>query len=99
MKESVIQGKILKLLKSRGAYAIKVIQASTKGKPDIIACYRGLFLGLEIKTPETRTKVSALQEHNLEEIKAAGGIAYVMWDVEYVEGLLDELDRRLDEAV
>jgi len=99
MKESELQAKMLKLIKARGGYTVKVIQASLKGVPDILTCYRGLFIGIEVKLPETKNKASALQKHNIEEIKKAGGIAYVMWDLEHLEVLLDALDRELDETL
>lgn len=46
------------------------------GVPDLLLCWRGRFAGLEVKT-ETGT-VTKLQEHNLDLIRQAGGIARVV---------------------
>lgn len=46
------------------------------GVPDIIGCHAGLFFGIECKAG--KNKPTALQEKNLKEIKAAGGLALVV---------------------
>lgn len=89
MKEQDYQAKIVKLIESRGGYVVKVIVASKKGVPDIIACCHGHFIAIEVKTPRTINNVSLLQQHNLKRINDSGGYAIVAWDVERVEELLD----------
>jgi len=90
MKESEIQKKILDYLKLQGAYAVKVIQASKAGVPDIICCYKGKFIAIEVKTPKTKYNTSELQKLNIEWINQAKGIVIVAWDLEQVKRLLDE---------
>ncbi len=46
------------------------------GVPDIIGCHAGLFFGIECKAG--KNKPTALQEKNLKEIKAAGGLDLVV---------------------
>jgi len=58
MKEQDYQKKIINYLEKNGAYVVKISVASKKGVPDIIACYRGRFLGIEVKTPITRQNTS-----------------------------------------
>jgi len=77
VKEQQYQSKIVKYLESRGAYVVKVVAASKKGVPDILACYKGQFIAIEVKTPETRSNVSKLQDYNLNKISKAGGISGV----------------------
>ena len=92
MLEQAIQKKITKYLESIGAYTIKVIQANKKGVPDVLACYKGRFIGIEVKRPETKTNVSKLQEHNLKKIVDAAGISCVAWEVDQVKEIIDGID-------
>ena len=95
MREATIQKAILDLLKARGGYAVKVIQASKAGVPDILACYKGKFIGIEVKTPKTMGNTSELQKLNLKRIEEAMGKAIVAWDVKGVEQFLKELDETI----
>ncbi len=95
MKESEYQAKILKYLKSRGAYRIKVQSASRAGVPDIIACYKSKFVAIECKTPETINNVSELQTINIEEIIEAQGVAIVTYLVKDVENVLKAIDESI----
>lgn len=90
--EKVVQSKIKSYLESKGAYVVKVIQASKSGVPDLLVCYKGLFIGIEVKRPSTKNNVSKLQVHNLNLIRAAEGTAIVAWDVDMVKELLEDLD-------
>ena len=58
----------------------------TSGVPDIICCYRGRFLGLEVKQPGGR--LTPLQERTLARINAAGGIARRVEGVEDVKDII-----------
>ncbi len=96
MKEQDYQRKIVDVLsKEKDAYTIKVITASTKGVPDVVACMPltkeqamkhfekfdtlGIFVAVEVKTPRTMNNTSKLQEYNLKKINEAGGVAMVAW--------------------
>ena len=52
MSEKAIQKKIIKDLKDRGYWVMKTqggVAGTPVGAPDIIACYKGEFLGIEVK--------------------------------------------------
>lgn len=95
MKEQDIQRKIIKYLESVGAYVVKVVASNKSGTPDILACYRGIFLAIEVKRPETKTNVSELQEYNIKKIKEAGGIAIVSWDLDAVKATINDINLML----
>lgn len=97
MKEQDIQRKIIKYLESIGAYVVKVVASNKSGTPDILACYRGIFLAIEVKRPETKTNVSELQEYNIKKIKEAGGIAIVSWDLDAVKAVVENINLMLQE--
>jgi len=93
MDEQQIQAKILKYLKSIGAYTIKTIVSNRKGIPDIIACIDGNFYAFEIKT--NKGKVSPLQEYELSKIKRAGGISSLVRNVEDIKTLMQKNTNKL----
>ena len=60
------------------------------GVPDIICCYKGRFLGLEAKLPNSR--LTRLQARALEKINRAGGIARRVENVEDVRAIIAQAD-------
>ena len=86
MKESAIQKKIIAYLNFKGCYSIKTITTNRSGSPDIICCYKGLFVALEVKAE--KGIVSKLQEYHLEQIKKSGGVAAVVRSVDEVQEVL-----------
>ena len=86
MLESAIQRRILRELKKRDIFAFKVIAANRNGIPDIIACYQGTFVGIEVKTDIGR--VSEVQKLQMYRINCAGGTAFVARSWEDVEKML-----------
>ena len=60
------------------------------GIPDIICCYKGRFLGLEVKLPNG--KLTELQKRAIEKINRAGGIACRVESVEEVKAVIDRIE-------
>lgn len=95
MREKNIENKIKAYLKNKGAYYVKYFgnQFSQVGVPDILACYKGRFIGIEVKNK--RGKTSPLQDYNIASIKRAGGISLVARSVNEVTEVLDKIDKSL----
>ena len=76
--ESKVKKRVVEILKRHGAYYFYPVTGGygRSGVPDIVACYRGRFLGIECKAGKGTT--TALQEKNLQEITANGGVAVVV---------------------
>src|SRR5210317_609110 len=91
--ESQIQSAILKFLRSLGAYcwAIKTEVCNERGVPDILCCYRGRFVGFEVKTAKGR--ISGPQRVQNERIRRACGRAVVVRSVADVRVVLEHIDR------
>lgn len=89
MREKIIENKIKGYLKSKGAYFVKYHgnQFSQAGVPDILACYKGRFMGIEVKNEIGKT--TPLQDLNLKMINEAGGIGIVARCVEDVKKVID----------
>lgn len=92
MREKNIENKIKSYLKSVGAYYVKYHgnQFSQVGVPDILACYKGAFIGIEVKNETGKT--SPLQDVNLKMINEAGGIGIVARNVEQVKDAINYID-------
>lgn len=94
-RESTIVGAIIRELKARGAWYVKFHghRAGRAGVPDILACYRGLFIAFEVKQPTGRqTRLQVLEE---ERIRAAGGVSVVVTSRVEAAARLDEVDSML----
>lgn len=94
--EARLSASIRKACLARGAFGFKVHGGPTMmvGLPDLIFCYRGTFVGLEVKMPDG--VVSKIQERRIREIRDAGGIAFVVRSVASAMRALDRVDARLD---
>lgn len=97
-RESGIVEAIIRELKARGAWWVKYHghRAGKAGVPDILACYRGLFLAIEVKQPGG--KQTRLQELEQQKIQAAGGISIVATSRQEAAEELDRIDAMLDAA-
>jgi Holliday junction resolvase len=87
--EKAIVNAIKKALQGRGAWVIKTHGSpSLSGLPDIIACYEGRFVGIEVKKPTTRHTVTLRQQAVLDMIAQSGGITGVATSVEEALNLI-----------
>jgi len=60
------------------------------GIPDIIACWRGRFVGIECKAPGKRFNTSELQKMQLTAIAKHEGIAVVVDDVSQLVPIFED---------
>ena len=91
VKEKWVKQQVVKLLKEKGVYYFFPVAGgyTSIGVPDIVACIRGRFVGIECKVGNNRPTV--LQHKNLEDIRNNGGIAMVV-----TENDLETLEQRLE---
>ena len=59
------------------------------GIPDIICCYKGIFIGIETKVG--KNKMSKLQEEHKKEIEKAGGIHILAYSLEDVKNIINKI--------
>lgn len=100
MKESDLSKKIALKMRQRGAWAVKIAAGPRQGTglPDIIGCYHGVFLGLEVKLPGKEKTVTVLQRARLDAIEAAGGTGVMVTSWEQVDRLLKSIDEAIEDA-
>lgn len=96
MKERVLQSKILQALRRYGGWWIKYHvppRYGTAGVPDILGCYRGIFVAMEVKRPGGDSP-TPLQQEQINSIRRDGrGIAIVVQSVDEALGICYKLDR------
>ena len=93
MKEKAIENKIKQYLKTvEDLYFFKEHGGlyGTAGVPDIICCYKGRFIALEVKAPDG--KATALQDATIRRIIGAGGIARIVRSLEEVKSIIGGVD-------
>jgi hypothetical protein len=92
--ESKTQCRILSHLNSLPRFwAVKHPATFRRGVPDIVCCYRGQFIGLEVK--RSGQKPAELQAATLELIRAAAGRAEVVHNIDDVHEILLGVDEQL----
>jgi Holliday junction resolvase len=76
--ESKVKKQVKKILDDLGAYHFSPMMDGygRSGVPDIIACYKGKFIGIECKAGDN--KPTLLQLRNIDDIKRNQGLAIVI---------------------
>ena len=85
--ESKVKKQVKKILDNIGAYHFSPMTGGfgRAGVPDIIACYKGRFIGIECKAG--KNEPTLLQKHNIKEIQRNQGLAIVV-NEDNIEALL-----------
>lgn len=76
--EGKVKKQVKKILDDVGAYHFSPMTAGygRSGVPDIIACYKGKFIGIECKAG--KNEPTLLQKHNMKLINQSGGLSIVV---------------------
>lgn len=87
--EGRLKREIKAYLNAKGIYWAIIPEGSygKSGDPDLIVCYKGLFVGLEAKTYDGHQ--SNIQKVRQREIEDSGGVYAIVRSVEEVEKVLD----------
>lgn len=89
--EAKVKKRVVAVLKKHGAYYFYPVTGGygRSGVPDIVACWKGRFIGIECKAGDNTT--TPLQEKNLREIRESGGVALVITekDIAWFESAMD----------
>jgi hypothetical protein len=88
--EGVVKDACKKYLKSIGAWFFMPVSngMGQVGIPDIICCYKGMFLAVETKAPGKRTNTTPNQDRVIEAIRGADGWAIVVDNVDQLHDFI-----------
>ena len=92
--EGRVKKQVKEYLKSIGAwYYMPVSNGMGRvGCPDILVCYKGLFMAFETKAPGKIKNVTANQQREIDGILRVNGLARVVDDVDQVkEAIRDKI--------
>lgn len=94
INESQLTSQIKNYLKMKGAYCEKIFGGGfqSSGIPDILCCYKGLFIAIEVKSPTGKGRASDIQKLKVKTIRQCGGIAFITDNIEEVERLFNWID-------
>lgn len=93
MKEKILQDRCVEYLEERGIYHV-VTHGNAferRGRPDIYLCYRGRFVGIELKKGPGDSP-TPLQQKHLREIRESGGIGVWLTSLDELKSLLSSID-------
>ena len=92
-EESKLEQEVEKFMREKRIWQLARFQAqyNQNGLPDRLYLYKGLLLGLELKTDKGSPTI--LQLRKLKEINNNGGIALIIRNIREVEQLLKLVDK------
>lgn len=90
-REGLVDAEIMRYLKSLGSRLI-VFKKGEDGWPDRVVCYKGYFIGIEVKSERLDHEATRRQVQRIREIRDAGGIAIVTNAVADVKVIVDRID-------
>lgn len=94
--EYKLQDAIIAYLKGRKVWHFRYTASTTFGIPDILALYKGHFIGIEVKREDGKGRATLLQEEMIKSIQRNGGLARVVDNLEDVDKLFISLDNLTD---
>lgn len=74
-------------LKKIGAYTIKTADKFTSGIPDLIVCYKGRTIFIEVKT--IKGTVSEIQKYTIDHIRRRGCEAWIIRSLEALKEIIE----------
>ncbi len=93
--EKKVKDQVTKLLNAKNAYWFYPVMGGygSSGIPDIVACYRGVFIGIECKAGNNTP--TALQMKNLNQISQAGGFSAVIneTNIDELQNIFERIDQ------
>ena len=75
----------------------RAIKHADQGTADVIACYRGYFISIEVKFGKNQPTPAQLEFMRL--VQNAMGYAIVAWDTDAAARVLDLIDWRIDHPI
>jgi len=88
MSESTLQSKIMAFCKTMDVLCYKFASPSKRGVPDLLVVSNGRCLFLEVKNPNGRGRVSALQQREIDRLNRNDTPAFVVDDLDTAKDIV-----------
>lgn len=85
-RESELVKRTKAYIKEHGGYVVKTAPPIEAGTPDLLVCWHGRFVGIELKAKGKKPRL--LQHARMQSIRQAGGVAF--W-ADNMESVISEL--------
>lgn len=96
--EDRIEKDIEQYVCERGGIAYHQNIKGRQGLSDLVACYKGYFIAIEVKRPG-RSHVRVQQKLYADEVSDAGGIAMITDSLDFVAQVLDIIDNGTEDTL
>lgn len=98
-KEKYYENKVKEYIKSRGGWFIKYWGGGSftrPGVPDLLCCYKGRFIAIEMKNKGGR--ISPAQREEMAQIERAGGIGMFLYpdNINALVAVFEAIDKGLE---
>lgn len=93
-RESALQASVIEYLRGRDTYVYNAggSASSAKGTADLLVCYKGRFLALELKRPDGSYGETRQQAIRRGQVVKAGGASAVVASIGDVATVLRQID-------
>lgn len=88
--EAKLKAEIKEFLEDLGCWILPYVTTGygRSGIPDFLVCYKGRFIGIEVKAPGKEANLTPWQEKELNAILNAGGYAFLISDLTTLKKLM-----------
>lgn len=90
--EGKLQSLVQTYLNARKILNFRTQMGYQSGLPDIIAIYKGYFIGIELKRPDKKGVATGQQSFIIKTLQKAGAIAGIVESIEDLEKLLNKAE-------
>lgn len=92
MAESITQKRIIKWIREQGQYAVNIHghEMQERGIADILCCWDGLFVAIEVKEPGEEPE--PIQQYHMEQVAKANGYAFVAHSLDEVKEGIHQIE-------
>jgi Holliday junction resolvase len=88
--EKTLQASIVKLFAQHEILVLKFTSPAHRGVPDLVCMANGVTIWIEVKHPNGKGRLSALQEIMIEQMRAKGAHVYVVDSIEQARAIARE---------
>lgn len=92
LPEKKLRVEVVNWLNSKRIFHFRIEDPSLSNYPDIVLCYNGLFIGIELKKDE-ETRARKGQLSVLNEIRISGGIGAVVGSLDKLKEIIEDIDK------